>query len=325
MGDRAMSDRPSSQRPPNPLERFTHGGWRRGLWRVALALLLIAGVLWFTGEQTWAALQRPGVIPVVLAGAALHALQRFARIRKWALMLVGTELGRYSWRYLLRVQFMGLLANLLLPVSEALKVWAVARDRRGAWLASKSLAADLCIHTSAVGVVGALGCAMSSLAEPLPAAIWWAAAGVTLVPLVVTAILARDRAAFHLTSWTLWAWTLAEAGCQVAIYVLAMRAVGAEFSLGMSLAIAPLVYLSDLVMITPAGLGLREALFALVFAGLSNAPSELGVAAGLLISLMLFLTAAVGGPIAMLLPDGAPTKRSGSGGSVATDTDDLLE
>ena len=270
---------------------------------MALAVAVIAGVLWFTGDRTWVALKRPGVIPVVVAGAVIHGLQRFARIRKWAAMLVGTELERHSWRYLLRIQFIGLLANLIVPVSEALKVWAVARDRHSAWLASKSLAADLCIHTSAVGVFGVIGCAITSLTQPVRSPIWWAAVGVTVVPLVVVAVLARDRDSFRLQSAPVLGWTIAEAICQVAIYTVAMRVVGAEFPFFMSLALASLVYVSDLVMLTPAGLGLREALFALVFAGVSNAPSELGVAAGLLISMMLFLTAAVGGAIAMLVPD----------------------
>ena len=221
-------------------------------------------------------------------------------------MIAGSALAQHGYAYLLRIQLMGMLANLALPVSEALKVWAVAHDKRTALLATESLLVDLGIHSAALGGLALAACVVCSFRSPVPAAAWAAAAALTLIPvLLILALRARRKQlSFSVLSWPIAAWTLVETCCQLGIYALALSTVAPSLPQLRALALAPLLYLSDLVMLTPAGLGLREALFAGVFEGLSSTPVDLAVAAALMISAMLFVTAAVGGGIAMLLPGG---------------------
>lgn len=68
------------------------------------------------------------------------------------------------------------------------------------------------------------------------------------------------------------------------------------------LVLSPILFLSDLVMVTPSGLGLREAIFAIVLQTLSGAPPGAAVAVGLLITTMLLLTATIGGAVALAVP-----------------------
>ena len=170
-----------------------------------------------------------------------------------------------------------------------------------ALLATRSLLADLMLHTSALGFLSLGAATVAHVRTPLPALAWAVGTVMALVPLPLVWLLVRNSE-LRVANLPVLGWTILETLCQLATYVLAVTAVGAELPATRTVAMAPLVYISDLVMITPAGLGLREALFAAVFDGLSGAPADLGVAAGLVISAMLFVAAAVGGGIAALLP-----------------------
>ena len=66
------------------------------------------------------------------------------------------------------------------------------------------------------------------------------------------------------------------------------------------IALAPVLYLADLLNFTPSGLGLREALFAGLSLWVPTITSEIGVAAGLVISSCLLLATLVGGGGALL-------------------------
>jgi uncharacterized membrane protein YbhN (UPF0104 family) len=81
-----------------------------------------------------------------------------------------------------------------------------------------------------------------------------------------------------------------------------MRAVGVALPLAQLLALGPILFLADLVMLTPSGLGLREALFAIALGSLSSTPADASVAVALLITTMLLVATAAGGGIALLLP-----------------------
>ena len=172
-----------TERPPNPLERFAGGGWRKGLLRLLLAAALLAVVMWVAGERAWVALKRPGVVQIIIAGSLVHGLQRLARIRKWWHMIAGSALTQHSWVYLLRVQLIGMLANLVLPVSEVLKVWAVSHDKRTALVATESLIVDLAIHSGALGALGLLACGIGSGYGAVPTLAWVAAASMVLLPI----------------------------------------------------------------------------------------------------------------------------------------------
>ncbi len=97
-------------------------------------------------------------------------------------------------------------------------------------------------------------------------------------------------------------WTIAETGCQLAVYALAVEAIGVELTVTQLMVLSPVLFLADLVMITPSGLGLREVLFAVVLQTLSGAPPDAAVAVGLLVTTMLLLTATIGGAVALAVP-----------------------
>jgi uncharacterized membrane protein YbhN (UPF0104 family) len=98
------------------------------------------------------------------------------------------------------------------------------------------------------------------------------------------------------------AWCALETVCQVMVYAIALRALGVPVAVATILALSPILFLADLIMITPSGLGLREALFGAVLPLLSGAAADTGVAAGLLVSTMLITATLVGGGLALLLP-----------------------
>jgi uncharacterized membrane protein YbhN (UPF0104 family) len=97
-------------------------------------------------------------------------------------------------------------------------------------------------------------------------------------------------------------WCVVETACQIVLYGLALHALGVPITVTLILALSPVLFLADLIMITPSGLGMREALFAVVLPLLAGATAETGVAAGLLVSSMLLVATLAGGGLALLLP-----------------------
>lgn len=300
---------PSSITIEHPLERFSGGGWLRGLARLGAGLAVLGVVLVWTGGEALEALWRIELLPWLLGGAALAGSQRALRVYKWAgLVESAPSLRSRPLGWLLRLQFVGLLANLLLPVSEALKIWAVSQDRRGVPRAVESLTVDTALLTAAAAAVG------------LPGAALVYGEGASGWPLVCAlALLVASAALLAALRWRPWAradgervrwglaavgWSLVEAGALCGVYVLAMGALGLELSWSQSLALLPLLYLGHLVMLTPSGLGVREALYAAVFGGLLETPGETAVAVGLLVSSMQLVVALVGGGVALAWPGG---------------------
>ncbi len=304
-----MSPPSSRGRPPNPLERFTAGGWSRGLLRLALGLVLVALVLRFAGGDSWRHLEHPGLLPLIATGALIHVVQRMARIRKWQLMIAPTSLMQRSFSYLLRIQLIGMVANLALPVSEAVKVWAVSRNAADARLSAKSIVLDLCLHTSLIGLVGVTAAALAGSRVRI---IWAVSLTMLAAPLTVLAVARRwplarpESGGIADVAPTLWGFAMVETICQVSIYAIAFGALGVPVEPLELLALAPVLYIVDLLNFTPSGLGLREALFAGVLQGIVQGSSDIGVAAGLLISSMLLLATLGGGGLALLIP--APTE-----------------
>jgi hypothetical protein len=273
-----------------------------GALRVALGAALVGGVLWFAGTDSLRHLGDPALFPVIGAGAAIHLVQRGFRLRKWQLMIAPSGLVQRSFRYLVRIQLIGMVANLALPVSDALKVWAVSRDKRDLALGAKSIVMEMSLHSSAVGVAGAVAALAAGWWER---ALWGAIAVMALVPLGVVALaqrLRRPAGVVRAATLPVLALNALETGCQLAIYALAFGALDVGVDPLRVLALAPVLYLVDLINFTPSGLGLREALFAGVLAVMPNGDAQTGVAIGLLISTMLLLATLVGGGVALALP-----------------------
>jgi hypothetical protein len=287
----------------HPLAALTGGGWVRSAARLAVGVAIVAVAVKLTGPDAYRPLLEPRVLPFVAAGAALHLLQRAARIRKWQRLMEGAALLPRSYLDLLRVQLIGLVANLLLPTSEALKVWAVSKDRRDIVPASESLVADLALHTALIGGLGLLG-ALAVAALPLAA--WVASsalAGGGAAVALVTTLRARARGRpLRSGSGAVHGYNALETSAQLAIYALAAAAVGVPAGTLELLALAPVLYLADLLMLTPSGLGLREALFGAAVVVLPQADSSIGVAMGLSISAMIFTASVLGGGVALLIP-----------------------
>lgn len=291
----ARMDAPED-RPPHPLERLSAGGWKGGLLRLALAVGVVALVIHFGGTEAWARLAEPRMIPVIAGGAALHLVQRAVRVAKWQAMLSGAGLYRNDYGYLLRAQLVGMLANLVAPVSEGVKVWAVSRTRAQAITATASLATDTALHAGAIASAGLLGIVVVGSRDPW---VWGGAGGMLLTAVAVIAGVklwgrAGVRDIRHV-GLALAGWLSLETLLQLAVFALALTAIGLSPTWARLLALAPLLYLADLVVVTPSGLGVREALFGATLALLDDAPSDAGIAAGLLVSAMIFVAVITGG------------------------------
>ena len=280
----------------HPLENITDGGWAKGLLRIVAAALILILVLHFTGEETWAILMKLDHLPWFVGGAFLLALQRVLRVRKWALIVERADLPGRPWTWLVRVQFIGLLINLLVPASEALKVWAVSDDKTHMPRAARTILLDTGMLSVSVGATGLL----AGLALPSGAlgSMTWIIVALTALALGIVALLMRGIKPPAMA----WIISLAEALCVLAVFGIALAAIDAPASPLFLAAAFPLLYLSHLFMLTPSGLGLREALFAAVFGALSATPTEAAVAMGLFISAMQLSIAIGGGGIAMLWP-----------------------
>jgi hypothetical protein len=291
--------------PANPLLRFTGGGWRKGMLRLALGVGIVAMVLWFQGKGALERLLDPAVIPFLATGAIVHLTQRGARILKWWRMLDSTEVVQHRWTVLLRIQLIGMLANLVLPVSEALKVWAVARDRRQMMVASKSIVVETALHALMMGVAGTVALAMVGGAAPWLA--WLAALAMVALPALTIALLRwrrGDAAARPVRlDGTVAAWCAVETTCQVMTYAIAFAALDVAVGAAQLVALSPILFLTDLAVLTPSGLGARELLFGVALTTLGHtANSDVAVAVGLLVSSMLLLATVVGAGLALVLP-----------------------
>ena len=293
---------PSDQRFASPLERFTSGGWTQGVLRLALGLGVLAIVVHFAARDAVTLLLDRGVTAALLLGVPVHLLQRALRIEKWRRMIEHSGLVTRRFTFLMRVQLIGMMANLLLPVSEALKIWAVSRDRRDLVPAGASLVLDGMLHAAMVGGLGLIG-AMAAASSSVT--LWTAAAAMALAPLTLIAALqwrGRRRRTIHVLDARVLLWCALETVCQVSLYAIAFRAIGVGAGVSQLLALAPLLFLADLVMVTPSGLGLREALFAVVLQTLSGAPADASVAVALLVTAILLVASAIGGVLALLVP-----------------------
>ncbi len=225
-----------SEALPNPLERFVAGGWKRGIVRLLAGLAVIALVVSFTGAESIDRLLDPRLAPFLLLGAAVHLTQRVARIIKWARMIAPTTLVKHSMLYLLRIQFIGMMANLLLPLSEGLKVWAVSRTRAQAKVAAESIVAETALHALLVGVAGALG--IVTVANR-PSTLTITVAIMVSAPLLLLLAMKRwprDQASrIAVVDGRVAGWCVIETSCQLAIYAITLHALGVDLTLSLLL------------------------------------------------------------------------------------------
>ncbi|MDI7266731.1 MAG: lysylphosphatidylglycerol synthase transmembrane domain-containing protein, partial [Myxococcota bacterium] len=306
--------------PRHPLERLTGRNWAIGLARLAVAVAIAGAAVAYAGRETWDVLLRIEHLPWLAAGTALTLAQRVLRIRKWAWIVEGFPLPHRPWAWLLRIQFVGLFANLVVPVSEALKVWAISDRRRDVTPAVETLVMDTAQEALAVGAV-ALAAALVAMG---PGGWWTCLPGgcvLLLAALVAAAVRMRPRRVpgYAVRLWPrMLAVSFLEAACLLGAYAAALAAVGVDMPAAFLVAVFPLLYMSHVVSLTPAGLGVREALFALVFGGLSRTPTEIAVATALMISAMQIVVAVGAGGIALAWPGRAverPPRDDGEGTS----------
>ena len=286
---------------PHPLDRLTRGGWLKGLLRLGVGAGLLAVVLAVTGREALDEVLEARHAPLLALGAVLLAAQRVARVRKWAWLVEQTELIHRPVRYLLRVQFVGLLLNLVAPLSEVLKMWAVCRDRSDTPRVIETLTVDLAMLSGAAGVVGLVVGAPLSLSG---GAWWLGLPGLVLAvaaAVVVGATVLRRGAAVRVQASTV-VLSLVEALCLLGVYWAAMSALAVPMTVGVLAAVFPLLYMSHLIALTPSGLGLREAVFTLVFAGVSDTPTQTAAAVGLMVSAMQLTMTLVAGGAALAWP-----------------------
>jgi uncharacterized protein (DUF3820 family) len=302
----------------HPLDRLTSGGWWSGLARLAVGLGIVGVVLWLSGEKAWRPLLELRMLPFFVGGAALHLAQRTARMLKWHSMMQGMSLLQRQFWSLLRIQLIGLMINLVLPVSEGIKAWSVSRNARDVLLASKSLVADMALHTAMIGSAGMLGL---MLVDHPPWLAWVASAifGLGAIGVLLAMHLATKEAGARVRVLvpSVLGWCVLETALQLAVYGLGARALGLALPLPLLLAVAPMLYVTDLIMITPQGVGAREAVFAATLAMIPGATGELGVTFGLTISGMLLVASILGGAVGLLVPE-RPDDEHPSAASSAT-------
>lgn len=264
--------------------------------------MVLGLVFYFGGADAWTRVARPEVVPWLVAGALVHVVQRTVRIAKWADMLAETPLRRKDFPYLLQTQLIGMLANLVIPASEAVKVWAISRDKKDAIVGSSSIVGDTAMHAAGMGAVGCAGAALIGTREPL---IWGGGGGLLVGSLAVVLVCrvwpASVRGKVRYGRPKTWFWLSLEVGFQALTYGLAFRAIELDLSTPTVMAIAPLLYLADIVMVTPSGLGVREGLFAAVLELVENAPPDAAIAVGLMVSAMMFAASLLGGIIGLVL------------------------
>ena len=114
-----MSDAEAADAPPHPLQRLTSGGWRMGLLRMGVGLVVVGAAVWLSGEEAWGPLLEARMLPFLAGGAALHLTQRAARMRKWFWMIADTDLIPRPFMWLLRIQLIGLVVNLVILICGA--------------------------------------------------------------------------------------------------------------------------------------------------------------------------------------------------------------
>ena len=280
----------------HPLTFLTGGGWIKACARLLAAAIILGVVLSFTGEETWTVLMKLDHLPYFVFGAALLGVQRVLRVLKWSLIVEKSGLTPRRWTWLVRIQFIGLLGNLLVPVSEGLKIWAVSSSRKDIRRATETIVLDSAMLTVAVGGLGLL--AGLFLPGDVLGSLTFFILAMTAVAGAIVAFLIRRHRAVAAT----WLLSLLESLCLLGAFGAALAAIGAPASPLFLAAAFPLLYLSHLFMLTPSGLGVREAVFAVVFGALSATPTEAAVAMGLFVSAMLLVVAIGGGGLSMLWP-----------------------
>jgi uncharacterized membrane protein YbhN (UPF0104 family) len=293
----------------HPLDRLTAGGWAAGLARLLAGVALLAILVVVAGTEVLAPLLRFENAGPLLVAAVLVFAERVVRVVKWHAILQGLPLMPRSWTFLLRIQLVGLLANLAIPSSEPLKVWAVSRTRRDVVLASETLVLDIAALSAAVGLGALAVAAVLVTFAGTPAWLPFPGAVLLVLSAAVVAVIRwrrrRDPLAVPRMPARAWALAVAEAGCVYGIHYLAMSAAGVPMGWARAAAILPLLYLGQLVMLTPSGLGVREGLFALIFSSVSASPGKTGIAVGVCVSAVYLVVAIVGGGAALVWPGAA--------------------
>lgn len=301
----------ASPSDPHPLDRLAGRGWAGGLVRLAVAAVVLAVVLTVTGSEALDQLLSARHAPAFVAGALLIGAERVVRIVKWSRLVARAGLLPRTLGDLLRVQLVGLLANLAVPVSELLKIWAVSRDRRDAARAVETIAVEVAWLSAVVGLLG-LGAGAALALSGGDGAGWLWAPGAGLLAASLGALgglwlQPKSHKVPTLPSTVLL--SAVEAACVLGVYAIAMQALGLGLAPLTLVAVYPLLYLSHLVVLTPSGLGVREALFALVFAQVSDTPAKAAAAVGLMVSASQLALTLVAGGLALLVPGASMRER----------------
>jgi len=319
------------QEPPGEAP-WASGSHRRGIlgWiKPAVSLLLY--VLIFYSTDVSSILRRLGEADLVLVGAGvvLYAAGQALSAWKWRL-LVGPVRLDVAYRRLLSFYFIGMFFNLFLPTivgGDAVKAWLLARETgatarstvsvfmernlgllallmiamAAAWFAPPVQLAGLSLSTLTVLLFAGFLAANAVLLNRSA----YALADRVIAATPLARLRARAESLYHAITPYGRAWpvlvsavllSLAFQAVVIAVVFLNARALHQDFPLTAVAVFVPLISLGGMIPLSVNGLGVREALYILLF-GRIGASTEISVSLALLYLGVTFIASLPGGVV----------------------------
>lgn len=344
-----MRSTPSADEPAPGEAPWASGARRRGVlrWIKPAVSLLLYGLIFYSADVS-SILYRLGEADLgfVAAGIALYAAGQALSAWKWRLLLEPVRLD-VPYRRLLSFYFIGMFFNLFLPTivgGDAVKAWLLARETGATARSTVSVFMERDLGLLALLTIATVAAWFAPPEElvglPLVALTILLFAGF----LVANAVL-LNRGAYALVDRVIAATPLARLrpraeslylaiapygrawrvlasavllsfafqAIVIAVVFLNARALHHDFPLTAVAVFVPLISLGGMIPVSVNGLGVREALYILLF-GRLGAPTEVSVSLALLYLAVTFVASLPGGLVYAL--QGAPARvaRGGAAG-----------
>lgn len=314
-----------------------------GRWlKPAVSLALYAAIFWFTDVRAIVASVRSARLEYVLAGVLLYAAGQALSAWRWHLLTRPLGLA-VRYRQLVVFYFIGMFFNLFLPTivgGDAVKAWLLARETGETARSAVSVFMERNLGLLALLTIATVAAWWAPPVEvlglpllPLTALLFVGFVGVNTVLLSRPAYVLTDRliAATPLARLRPRAASLYEAltpyssaprqislsivasfafqALVIAVVFLNAHALHLDFPLTAFAVFVPLISLGGMLPVSVNGLGVREALYILLF-GRVGATTELAVALAFLYLAVTFVASLPGGLLYAMQGARVPPGRS---------------